>query len=70
MTLSPPPPPQGLRPTLERGFAPIPRAPGGSSAAGGRGLSLVLGVFQEAAYDEPDLLAVVARIERSLARNL
>lgn len=32
--------------------------------------ALVLGVFQEAAYDEPDLLAVVARIERSLARNL
>ncbi len=32
--------------------------------------ALVLGVFQEAAYDEPDLLAVVARIERSLARDL
>ncbi|MFE7277867.1 PP2C family protein-serine/threonine phosphatase [Streptomyces sp. NPDC057623] len=32
--------------------------------------ALVLGVFREAAYDEPDLLAVVARIERSLARNL
>jgi len=32
--------------------------------------SLVLGVFREAAYDEPDLLAVVGRIERSLARNL
>ncbi|MEV0305646.1 PP2C family protein-serine/threonine phosphatase [Streptomyces prasinus] len=31
---------------------------------------LVLGVFREAAYDEPDLLAVVGRIERSLARNL
>ncbi|SDD25971.1 PP2C family protein-serine/threonine phosphatase [Streptomyces prasinopilosus] len=42
----------------------------------GKGLSavktaaLVLGVFREAAYDEPDLLAVVGRIERSLARNL
>ncbi|MFE9022763.1 PP2C family protein-serine/threonine phosphatase [Streptomyces sp. NPDC007808] len=32
--------------------------------------ALVLGVFREAAHDEPDLLAVVARIERSLARNL
>jgi serine phosphatase RsbU (regulator of sigma subunit) len=32
--------------------------------------ALVLGVFREAAYEEPDLLAVVARIERSLARNL
>ncbi|GGJ38960.1 membrane protein [Streptomyces brasiliensis] len=32
--------------------------------------ALVLGVFREAAYDEPDLLAVVRRIERSLARNL
>jgi serine phosphatase RsbU (regulator of sigma subunit) len=32
--------------------------------------ALVLGVFHEAAYDEPDLLAVVGRIERSLARNL
>ncbi|MFD8738594.1 PP2C family protein-serine/threonine phosphatase [Streptomyces sp. NPDC059618] len=32
--------------------------------------ALVLGVFREAAYDEPDLLDVVARIERSLARNL
>ncbi|MEU9475803.1 PP2C family protein-serine/threonine phosphatase [Streptomyces sp. NPDC048191] len=32
--------------------------------------ALVLGVFREAAQDEPDLLAVVARIERSLARNL
>ncbi|WP_328878346.1 PP2C family protein-serine/threonine phosphatase [Streptomyces sp. NBC_00299] len=32
--------------------------------------ALVLGVFREAAYDEPDLLTVVARIERSLARNL
>ncbi|MEV0371698.1 PP2C family protein-serine/threonine phosphatase [Streptomyces sp. NPDC050636] len=32
--------------------------------------ALVLGVFREAAYDEPDLLEVVARIERSLARNL
>ncbi len=32
--------------------------------------ALVLGVFREAAYDEPDLLAVVSRIERSLARNL
>ncbi|MDT9695256.1 PP2C family protein-serine/threonine phosphatase [Streptomyces sp. P17] len=32
--------------------------------------ALVLGVFREAAYDEPDLLAVIARIERSLARNL
>ncbi|MFI9808625.1 PP2C family protein-serine/threonine phosphatase [Streptomyces sp. NPDC052301] len=32
--------------------------------------ALVLGVFREAAYDEPDLLAVVNRIERSLARNL
>ncbi|OIJ64429.1 hypothetical protein WN71_029075 [Streptomyces mangrovisoli] len=32
--------------------------------------ALVLGVFREAAYDEPDLLEVVGRIERSLARNL
>ncbi|MEW2563069.1 PP2C family protein-serine/threonine phosphatase [Streptomyces griseorubiginosus] len=32
--------------------------------------ALVLGVFREAAYDEPDLFAVVSRIERSLARNL
>ncbi|MET8772802.1 PP2C family protein-serine/threonine phosphatase [Streptomyces sp. NPDC004658] len=32
--------------------------------------ALVLGVFREAAHDEPDLLAVVSRIERSLARNL
>ncbi|MFI1359326.1 PP2C family protein-serine/threonine phosphatase [Streptomyces sp. NPDC020898] len=32
--------------------------------------ALVLGVFREAAYDEPDLLSVVDRIERSLARNL
>ncbi|MFF8732734.1 PP2C family protein-serine/threonine phosphatase [Streptomyces sp. NPDC015171] len=32
--------------------------------------ALVLGVFREAAYDEADLLAVVDRIERSLARNL
>ncbi|MGW1951154.1 PP2C family protein-serine/threonine phosphatase [Streptomyces sp. NPDC001920] len=32
--------------------------------------ALVLGVFREAAFDEPDLLTVVARIERSLARNL
>ncbi|MDX3233817.1 PP2C family protein-serine/threonine phosphatase [Streptomyces sp. ME19-01-6] len=32
--------------------------------------ALVLGVFREAAYDEPDLLDVVERIERSLARNL
>ncbi|MFJ9535662.1 PP2C family protein-serine/threonine phosphatase [Streptomyces sp. NPDC101225] len=32
--------------------------------------ALVLGVFREAAWDEPDLLAVVERIERSLARNL
>ncbi|MFJ7119738.1 PP2C family protein-serine/threonine phosphatase [Streptomyces albogriseolus] len=32
--------------------------------------ALVLGVFREAAYDEPDLLDVVCRIERSLARNL
>lgn len=32
--------------------------------------ALVVGVFREAAYDEPDLLAVVTRIERSLARNL
>ncbi|MEW2290375.1 PP2C family protein-serine/threonine phosphatase [Streptomyces sp. NPDC047841] len=32
--------------------------------------ALVLGVFREAAHDEPDLLAVVNRIERSLARNL
>ncbi|AYN42977.1 serine/threonine-protein phosphatase [Streptomyces dangxiongensis] len=32
--------------------------------------ALVLGVFREAAQDEPDLLAVVGRIERSLARNL
>ncbi|MEU6777255.1 PP2C family protein-serine/threonine phosphatase [Streptomyces sp. NPDC046759] len=32
--------------------------------------ALVLGVFREAAHDEPDLLGVVARIERSLARNL
>lgn len=33
-------------------------------------VALVLGVFREAAYDEPDLLAVVDRIEQSLARNL
>ena len=32
--------------------------------------ALVLGIFREAAYDEPDLLTVVDRIERSLARNL
>ncbi|WP_371582272.1 PP2C family protein-serine/threonine phosphatase [Streptomyces sp. NBC_01314] len=32
--------------------------------------ALVVGVFREAAYEEPDLLAVVDRIERSLARNL
>ncbi|MGW5212225.1 PP2C family protein-serine/threonine phosphatase [Streptomyces sp. NPDC004051] len=32
--------------------------------------SLVLGVFREAAHGEPDLPAVVGRIERSLARNL
>lgn len=32
--------------------------------------ALVLGVFREAAHDEPDLLDVVGRIERSLARNL
>ncbi|MEV6760339.1 PP2C family protein-serine/threonine phosphatase [Streptomyces sp. NPDC051105] len=32
--------------------------------------ALVLGVFREAAYDEPDLVDVVSRIERSLARNL
>ncbi|MER5968335.1 PP2C family protein-serine/threonine phosphatase [Streptomyces sp. NPDC002055] len=32
--------------------------------------ALVLGVFREAAYDEPDLVGVVSRIERSLARNL
>ncbi|WP_208117385.1 PP2C family protein-serine/threonine phosphatase [Streptomyces sp. NBC_00582] len=32
--------------------------------------ALVLGVFREAAHDEPDLLTVVDRIERSLARNL
>nr|WP_235502589.1 MULTISPECIES: PP2C family protein-serine/threonine phosphatase [unclassified Kitasatospora] len=32
--------------------------------------ALVLGVFREAAYDEPDLLDAVGRIERSLARNL
>ncbi|MEV2217621.1 PP2C family protein-serine/threonine phosphatase [Streptomyces sp. NPDC050997] len=32
--------------------------------------ALVLGIFREAAHDEPDLLAVVDRIERSLARNL
>ncbi|MGC9541349.1 PP2C family protein-serine/threonine phosphatase [Streptomyces sp. UG1] len=32
--------------------------------------ALVLGVFREAAHDEPELLDVVARIERSLARNL
>lgn len=32
--------------------------------------ALVLGVFREAAYDEPGLLDVVGRIERSLARNL
>ncbi|MCC5477569.1 serine/threonine-protein phosphatase [Streptomyces sp. JA03] len=35
-----------------------------------RTAALVLGVFREAAYDEPDLLDVVARIERSLARDL
>ncbi|UKY53479.1 PP2C family protein-serine/threonine phosphatase [Streptomyces inhibens] len=32
--------------------------------------ALVLGVFHEAAHDEPDLLDVVGRIERSLTRNL
>jgi len=32
--------------------------------------ALVLGVFREAAHDEPELLDVVERIERSLARNL
>ncbi|MFD7877426.1 PP2C family protein-serine/threonine phosphatase [Streptomyces sp. NPDC059766] len=32
--------------------------------------ALVLGVFREAAHDEPDLVAVVDRIERSLERNL
>ncbi|MFF8012506.1 SpoIIE family protein phosphatase [Streptomyces sp. NPDC007929] len=32
--------------------------------------ALVVGVFREAAHDEADLLAVVDRIERSLARNL
>jgi serine phosphatase RsbU (regulator of sigma subunit) len=32
--------------------------------------ALVLGIFREAAYDEPELLDVVGRIERSLARNL
>ncbi|MFH0521135.1 PP2C family protein-serine/threonine phosphatase [Streptomyces sp. M41] len=32
--------------------------------------ALVVGVFREAAHEEPDLLTVVARIERSLARNL
>lgn len=32
--------------------------------------ALVVGVFREAAHDEPDLLTVVDRIERSLARNL
>ena len=32
--------------------------------------ALVLGVFREAAYDEPDLLDVVRRMERSLTRNL
>ncbi|WP_107087915.1 PP2C family protein-serine/threonine phosphatase [Streptomyces sp. XY152] len=32
--------------------------------------ALVLGVFREAAHDEPELLDVVSRIERSLARNL
>jgi len=32
--------------------------------------ALVLGIFREAAYDEPDLLDVVGRIERSLTRNL
>jgi serine phosphatase RsbU (regulator of sigma subunit) len=32
--------------------------------------ALVVGVFREAAYDEADLLDVVGRIERSLARNL
>ena len=32
--------------------------------------ALVLGVFREAAHDEADLLDVVDRIERSLARNL
>ncbi|MGW4438780.1 PP2C family protein-serine/threonine phosphatase [Streptomyces sp. NPDC004596] len=32
--------------------------------------ALVLGVFREAACDEPELPAVVGRIERSLARNL
>ncbi|MFJ9412762.1 PP2C family protein-serine/threonine phosphatase [Streptomyces sp. NPDC101227] len=32
--------------------------------------AVVLAVFREAAYDEPDLLDVVHRIERSLARDL
>lgn len=32
--------------------------------------SLVNGVFREAAYDEPDLVDVVNRIERSLSRNV
>lgn len=32
--------------------------------------ALVVGIFREAAYEERDLLAVVDRIERSLARNL
>lgn len=32
--------------------------------------ALVLGVFREAAYDEPDLLRVVQRMEHSLRRNL
>src|SRR5690606_2752646 len=32
--------------------------------------ALVLGVFRGAAHDEPNLLAVVDRIERSLARDL
>ncbi|MFH9676276.1 PP2C family protein-serine/threonine phosphatase [Streptomyces sp. NPDC017405] len=32
--------------------------------------ALVLGVFREAAHDEPDLPTVVDRIERSLSRNL
>ncbi|MFF2060814.1 PP2C family protein-serine/threonine phosphatase [Streptomyces sp. NPDC058200] len=32
--------------------------------------ALVLGVFREAAHDEPDLLRVVDRVENSLRRNL
>ncbi|CAM5734474.1 Serine/threonine-protein phosphatase OS=Streptomyces alboniger OX=132473 GN=CP975_16710 PE=4 SV=1 [Streptomyces alboniger] len=60
-------------------YALIPTAYGVRLIVGdvrGKGLpavgtaALVVGVFREAAHEEPDLLAVVDRIERSLARNL